>query len=158
MRVLFSAGVLFLSITGCNQSAPETNAVSATPTIEAEEGAMPESHAESSEAGWPHTTKKYRGEFVYIKPDGTERVLSLGDDTVATISGKFNEGQADELAYELQYLQHRDGKDLYEITYQTGPNHHTKVGPFGYAGRETPIGNTGRHGTFILRPDKHDAK
>jgi hypothetical protein len=153
MRILFSAGVFFLSISGCNQSTPEPDAVSAKATEETQEVANAETRGEFSEAGWPHTTKKYSGEFVYVAPDGTEKVLSLGDNTVATISGKFNEGKDDEMAYELKYLRHRDGKDLYEITYQTGPHHHTTVGPFGYSGTETPIGNKGQHGKFILRPE-----
>jgi hypothetical protein len=151
MRIVFSAGVVILVIAGCSQSTPDAGW--AKGTSEAQEDANAEARAEFSEAGWPHTTRKHRGEFVYVAPDGTEKVLSLGDDTVATISGKLNEGKDDEIAYELQYLRHREGKDLYEITYQTGPGHHITVGPFGYSGTETPIGNKGKHGKFILRPE-----
>ena len=153
MRIRFAVIVLLLGIAGCGESTPDAGQAPATPGSETQKDADSKSRAEMSEEGWPHTTKKHRGEFVYVAPDGTEKVLSLGDDTVATIAGKVNEGKVDEIAYELQFVRHRDGKDFYEITYQTGPHHRTTVGPFGYAGKEMPIGNKGDHGTFILRPE-----
>ena len=153
MRVRFAEIVLFLGIAGCGETTPEAGQVSATPSSEAQKDADSKSRAEMSERGWPHTTKKHRGEFVYVAPDGTEKVLSLGDETVARITGSVHAVKVDEIAYELQYVRHRDGKDFYQITYQTGSHHHTTVGPLGYAGKEMPIGNKGDHGTFILRPE-----
>lgn len=100
------------------------------------------------------TTRVHGGEFVYIAPDGSETVLTLGDNTVASISNTLHEGEPNEFSYKLQYLRHRDGKDLFEVTYQRGPNQHTTVGPFAYEGVETPIGNKGDFGSFLLRPEK----
>lgn len=152
MRVSFAIGLLLLVIAGCGQPTPELRDVSAKPASDSQRDTGSQTRAERSEGGWPHTTKNHGGEFVYVAPDGTEKVLSLGDETVATISGKLNEAQTNEIAYELRYIQHRAGKDYYEISYQTGPHRRTTVGPFGYAGKEMPIGNKGDHGTFMLRP------
>jgi hypothetical protein len=152
MRISIATIVALLGVAGCGQSTPEVRRVSAQPGGQAERNVAAEPRAEMSDVGWPYTTKKYSGEFVHVAADGTEHVQSLGGNTVATIQGKVQEGTANQMAYELQYVRHRDGKDLYVLKYQTSPHHHTTVGPFGYAGKEVPIGNKGKHGTFVLRP------
>ena len=147
---LFLIYLAMVVITGCGQRIQETDQPSKMPNSQHEPTAP--NRAELSTEGWPKTTKKHTGEFVYIAPDGEEHALSLGDDTVATISSVVNQGTADEMAYTLQYIRHHNGLDFYEIAYQTGPYHRTTVGPFGYSGREMPIGNKGDYGSFMLRP------
>ncbi len=138
--------------TGCGGSSRMENSQpsEARQTNEIPSGQAPQ--AEIAETGWPDTTRKYSCELVYIAPDGTEHALDLGNSTVATVSNTLAKGEPDEFSYKLQFLYHRNDQDFFELTYQTGPNHHKTGGPYGYAGQEVGLGAKGPHGHFVLRP------
>ena len=111
---------------------------------------------ETEAAGGPYTTKKHAGELVYVAPDGTEEIAHLGDDTIAHIKITFHEGQPDELKYELHYLRHRNGNDLYQLEYswKTGENvsRESEFGPVTYNGVDETTINALEHGKFVIRP------
>ncbi len=103
--------------------------------------------------GWPLTTKKFDGNLVYITPSGVEHLVDLGGPRVATVAKTIDEGLPNEFDFELEFLRHKEGFDVYALKYRIPGEQSAYRGssPKLYAGRETVI-HASEVGTFILRP------